>query len=282
MRIEFFPLQNLKMRAARSISAIAAALILQSCGESAASGDAPVTEKSAPHSVTVVVLGSSSPAGKNIYKLFDRPKSEEAAYARKYSWVTLYDEYLKSKGPYNKAVNMSSADKHSTSIVLNEKKGGALFKNSLAYALKTYPQTDAIIVNFPAVRGQEGETVESVIENLKEIERRALAAGVGKVWIATAQPAANKSECFRAPSGQCDPNLTIYQTRIDLTDAIIAAFPESYLDFYTPLAKGGRRTAVADPALLNLKDKLHPNLKGHEVLRDVVIAAGVYETARGN
>lgn len=281
MRCEPLPMRNCPTRAARIAAALVAVVILQSCDESAAFSDAPVPEKSSQHSVVIVVLGSSSPAGKNIYKLFDRPKSEEAAYAQKYNWVTLYGEYLKSKGPDHTAINLASPDKHSTSVALNANKGGALYKNSLSYALKTYPHTDALIVNFPAIRGQDGETVEAVVENLKEIETRATAAGVKKVWVATAQPAANKSECFKTASGQCDPQLTIYQSRIDLTKAIIAAFPDSYLDFYTPLAKGRRRTGVADPALLNPKDKLHPNLKGHEALRDAVIAAGVYEAARG-
>lgn len=234
------------------------------------------------HPVTIVVLGSSSPAGKNIYKLFNRPKTEEQQYADKYNWVTLYDARLKTFDTQNRAVNLAAASGHSTSIALKEKKGGPLYRNSLDYALQTYPQADAMIVNFPAIRGQEGETVASVVANLEEIEKRALAAGVGKVWIATAQPAANKTECFKNETGACDATLTIYQSRIDLTNAIIAAFPGRSLDFHTPLAKGGSRTGVADPAFLNPIDKLHPNLEGHEKLLDAVIAAGVYEQAAKN
>lgn len=232
--------------------------------------------------VTIVVLGSSSPAGKNIYKLFGRPKAEEPIYAAKYNWVALYGEHLKMLDPENAVVNLAAASGHSTSIALHEKKGGPLYENSLRFALETYPRAGALIVNFPTIRGQEGETVAVVIANLKEIEERALAAGVGKVWIATAQPFANKGECFKTKSGACDPALTTYRSRIDLTEAIIAAFPGRYLDFYSPLAKDGSRTGVADPALLNPKDKLHPNLKGHEVLRNAVIAAGVYEAAKRN
>lgn len=278
------------------------ALAFASCAESSAGAEAHdgakapdrKTDNSAPaqsavpadpvlsvrsHPVTIVVLGSSSPAGKNIYKLFNRPKAEEQQYAVKYNWVALYDAHLKKIDPDNIAINLAAASGHSTSIALNEKKGGPLYKNSLAYALNAYPQADAMIVNFPAIRGQEGEDVEGVVANLKEIEKRALAAGVGKVWIATAQPAADKSECFKTKSGACDAGLTVYQTRIDLTDRIIAAFPGRTLDFYSPLAKGGSRTGVANPALLNPIDKLHPNLKGHEALRDAVIEAGVYEAA---
>ena len=280
------------------------AFLLASCGESSA-GAQPQAQSPAPaekaaastadkpatatepsrvassHPVAIIVLGSSSPAGKNIYKLFNRPKAEEQEYADKYNWVALYDAYLKSHDPENRAINLAAASKHSTSIALNEKEGGPLYKNSLAYALKTYPGADAMIVNFPAIRVQEGEDVSGVVENLKEIERRALAAGVGKVWIATAQPAANKTECAKATSGACEPGSTIYDSRIKLTEAIIAAFPGRYLDFYTPLAKGGRANGVADPELLNQIDKLHPNLKGHEALRDAVIKAGVYEAAAG-
>lgn len=256
------------------------AVLISSYGGRTAVAATPAETASA-HPVTIVVLGSSSPAGKNIYKLFGRPKAEEPIYAEKYNWVTLYGERLKTLDPDNKVINLAAASGHSTSIALNEKRGGPLYKSSLAYALDTYPQADAIIVNFPAIRGQEGESVESVVENLKEIERRALTAGAGKVWIATAQPYANKSECFKTRSGACDPSLTTYQSRVDLANAIIAAFPGRYLDFYSPLAKGRNRTGVADPALLNLKDKLHPNLKGHEALMDAVIAAGVYEAAEG-
>lgn len=281
------------------------ALLMASCGESSAGAQTQArppapAEKAAPptadkpaiatepvpvadsHPVTIIVLGSSSPAGKNIYKLFNRPKAEEQEYAVKYNWVTLYDAYLKSHDPENRVVNLAAASKHSTSIALNEKKGGPLYKNSLAYALETYPRADAMIVNFPAIRDQEGEDVASVVENLKEIEKRALAAGVGKVWIATAQPAANKTECAKASSGACEAGSTIYDSRVKLSEAIIAAFPGRYIDFYTPLAKGGRADGVADPALLNQIDKLHPNLKGHEALRDAVIKAGVYEAASAN
>lgn len=249
------------------------ALLISPCSSLAAVAEA------VDHPVTIVILGSSSPAGKNIYKLFDRPKAEESVYAEKYNWVTLYGEHLKTLNSENKVINLAAASGHSTSIALNEKKGGPLHKNSLAYALDAYPHADAIIVNFPAIRGQEGESVESVVENLKEIERRALAAGARKVWIATAQPYANKAECFKTKSGACDPSLTTHQSRIDLTNAIVVAFPGRYIDFYSPLAKGGNRTGVADPALLNRKDKLHPNLKGHEALKDAVIAAGIYEAA---
>ena len=270
-------------RSARAFLAGFAALVFMSCAENASSAETQDNAATGAkhHAVTIVVLGSSSPAGKNIYKLFNRPKAEEREYAEKYNWVTLYGEHLKTLDPENSVVNLAAASGHSTSIALNEKKGGALYKSSLAYALKTYPHADAMIVNFPAIRGQEGEDVAGVVANLEEIEKRALAAGVGKVWIATAQPSPNKAECFKSRSGACDAGLTIYQSRIDLTDAIVAAFPGRHLDFYSPLAKGKNRAGVADPKLLNPIDKLHPNLKGHEALRDAVIAAGVYEDAAG-
>lgn len=235
---------------------------------------APTPAPTASGGATILVLGSSSPAGKNIYKLFNQPKSEEQFYADKYNWVTLYDEALQADGGTDHAINLAAQNGHSTSIALNASKGSALYKNSLDYALKTYPKADAIIVNFPAIRGQEGETVASVISNLQEIERRALAAGVGKVWFATSQPYANKSDCFKVLSGACDPSgLSIYQSRIDLTKEIVKAFPGRTIDFHSPLAKGRTINGVADPALLNQMDKLHPNVEGHKVLRDTVIAA---------
>jgi len=308
MRNERRPLMRLAKKRAGIFAIGLGALLLMSCAGSADGAEAnnrasaPAATQAGPennppavdaqppatapaasvHPVTIVVLGSSSPAGKNIYKLFGRPKAEEQQYADKYNWVALYDAHLKTIDPQNRAVNLSAASGHSTSIALNEKKGGALYRNSLDFALQNYAHADAMIVNFPAIRGQEGETVASVVSNLEEIERRALAAGVGKVWIATAQPAPNKSECFKTASGACDASLTNYQSRIDLTDAIIAAFPGRYLDFYSPLAKGRNRSGVADPALLNPIDKLHPNLEGHQALRDAVIAAGVFEQAAKN
>lgn len=305
VRQTFFSSTGQLSRTARAIIFGFGASLIASCTESSSRAEAhdsapAPAEKAAPsdlsqpaipadpapvartHPVTIIVLGSSSPAGKNIYKLFNRPKSEEAEYAEKYNWVTLYDAHLKTLDPENEVINLAAASGHSTSIALNEKKGGPLYKSSLAYALSAYPQADAVIVNFPAIRGQEGEDVAGVVENLKEIEKRALAAGLGKVWIATAQPSVNKAECFKTKSGACDTGLTIYKTRIDLSEAIIAAFPGRYLDFYSPLAKGGSRAGVADPVLLNPIDKLHPNLKGHEALRDAVIAAGVYEAAATN
>ncbi|MEK7265794.1 MAG: hypothetical protein AAB227_06815 [Pseudomonadota bacterium] len=303
MRDMLFLSSERRSRALGRIIVGVSALFLASCSESSAdakANDKPPAEKAASatpsqlaistdpapskdaHQVTIVVLGSSSPAGKNIYKLFNRPKAEEPEYAVKYNWVTLYDARLKEIDPQNNVINLAAASGHSTSIALNEKKGGPLYKSSLAYALSAYPHADATIVNFPAIRGQEGEDVAGVVANLQEIEKRALAAGVGKVWIATAQPAANKTECFKTKSGECDAGLTIYQTRIDLTDAIIAAFPGRYLDFYSPLSKDRSLQSVADPALLNPIDKLHPNLAGHEALRDAVIKAGVYEAAAKN
>ncbi len=224
----------------------------------------------------ILVLGSSSAAGKNIYKLFDGLKSEEQLYASKFNWVTLYGEKLKELNPSATVLNFAASG-HSTSKALSARKGGEFYKHSLAYILKHHSGADALIVNFPAIRSEEGEDVGLVVQNLKEIERRAVDAGIDKVWIATAQPYANKAACLKANSGGCDRSHTIYQSRIDLTAAIIAAFPDSYIDFYSPLAKGRNRLGVADPALLNLKDKLHPNLDGHAALRDAVMAAGVYE-----
>lgn len=231
-----------------------------------------------PKKPLIIVMGSSSAAGKNLYKLFDAQKSDEAIYAEKYNWVTLYRDRLEAEQKAATVLNFAAAG-HSTTKALSKNKRSEFYRNSLDFVLKNHASADALILNFPAIRGEEGENVALVLENLKEIERRALAAGVGKVWVATSQPYANKAECFKSGADSCHATLTIYQSRIDLTEAVIAEFPNNHIDFYTPLSKGRSHRGVANPALLNMKDKLHPNLDGHAALADVMMRVGVYEAA---
>lgn len=238
--------------------------------------DAPAVET---RSIEIIVLGSSTAAGKNLYKAFGKPKSDEQQYATANNWTAVLGARLKNKGGMVEIVNLGSPAHHSTSAALDAKPGSALYKSSLRYALEQWPHADAMIVNFPAVRADDGESVETVIENLRALKTQAEAAGVGKVWIATSQPVRNARACLDPQVKSCPAAETVLRSRIDLTQAIKTAFPDDFIDFYGPLAKGGKSGAAANPALLIDGDPQHPNVPGHEALAQAVIDAGVYEDA---
>jgi lysophospholipase L1-like esterase len=242
-----------------------------------AAAAAPPADTTGGKGVKIVVLGSSTPAGKNIYKLFDQPKAAEQEYAEKYNWVALYRQKLKDDNPANKVINLSTAGGFSIAAALNDRKGSPTYRNSLAFVLEKHANADAIILNFAGVREAQGEDVESAIRDFKEIERLALEAGIGYVWVGTAQPYTDPKNCYSKKTS-CEQS---FRSRVELSQAILDNFPVRTIDFYRALSVDRAPDSLADKALLNPKDRLHPNLEGHEAMRDAVIAARVYETAKG-
>ena len=250
-------------------------------GTSSASATIVNNDGVATAPVKIVVLGASSAAGKNIWKLFPGTTvADEPAYALQYGWVSLYNQALDAIDPANNVINLALSG-YSTTRALNDTSGDVNYPNSLAFALANHSDADAIIINFPAIRGEEGETVAKVISNLTQMSNRALTAGVRQVWITTGQPTENTSDCFVInTSGACHATLTIHQTRMDLTSQVTGNFPGRSLDFYRPLARSNSLNQTADPALLNSVDLTHPNVQGHIALKDATVAAQVYEALK--
>jgi len=232
----------------------------------------------APNPVKIVVLGASSAAGKNIWKLFPgTTAADEPAYAAQYGWVSTYGQALDAQDPANTVINLALSG-YSTTRALADTPADASYLNSLAFALANHADADAFIINFPAIRGEEGETVAKVVKNLTSMRDQALTAGVRQVWITTGQPTENATDCFViSTSGTCHATLTIHQTRMDLTTRVIASFPGRYVDFYRPLSRSNSFNQTAEPTLLNSVDLLHPNVQGHAALKNAAIAAQIYE-----
>lgn len=228
--------------------------------------------------VKIIVLGASSAAGKNIWKLFPGTTvADEPAFALQYGWVSLYNQALDAIDPANNVINLALSG-YSTTRALNDSSGDASYPHSLAFALANHADADALIINFPAIRGEEGETVAKVISNLTQMSNRALTAGIRQVWITTGQPTRNTTDCFViSTSGACHATLTVHQTRVDLTNQVNGNFPGRSLDFYRPLARNNSLNQTAEPALLNSADLTHPNVQGHIALKDATIAAQIYE-----
>ncbi|MEK7265795.1 MAG: hypothetical protein AAB227_06820, partial [Pseudomonadota bacterium] len=238
-----------------------------------------VNNDAAPASpVKIVVLGASSAAGKNIWKLFPGTTvADEPAYALQYGWVSTYGQALDVIDPANTVVNLALAG-YSTTRALSDTPADGSYANSLAFTIVNHSDADAVIISFPAIRGEEGETVAKVIANFTNMKNQLLTAGVRQVWIATSQPTENATDCFViSVSGTCHATLTVHQTRMDLTTQVIASFPGRYVDFYRPLSLSNSFNTTADPALLNSVDLIHPNVQGHAALKNAAIAAQIYE-----
>ena len=235
-------------------------------------------DSTAPTPVKIVVLGASSAAGKNIWKLFPGTTvADEPAYAALYGWVSTYGQALDAIDPANNVINLALSG-YSTTRALADTPADPSYQNSLAFAIANHSDADAVIISFPAIRGEEGETVASVIANFTSMKNQLLTAGVRQVWIATSQPTENATDCFViAVSGTCHATLTIHQTRMDLTTQVIASFPGRNIDFYRPLSRSNSFNTTADPALLNSVDLIHPNVQGHAALKNATIAAQIYE-----
>ncbi len=221
---------------------------------------------------------ASTAAGKNIWKLFlGATVADEPFYANLHGWVATYGQALDAINAGNNVVNLALSG-YSTTRALNDAPSDSSYPHSLAFTIANHSDADAVIINFPAVRGEEGETVAKVINNLSQMRNQLLTAGVSQVWITTGQPTENATDCFViSTSGTCHATLTIHQTRVDLTNQVIASFPGRYVDFYRPLAINNSINQVADPALLNSVDLIHPNVQGHAALKNAVISAQIYE-----
>lgn len=245
-----------------------------------ATASATITDNdsTAAKPMKIVVLGASTAAGKNIWKLFSgTTAADEPTYANRYGWVATYGVYLDTINASNNVVNLALSG-YSTTRALSDGPADASYQHSLAFAIAQHSNADAFIFNFPAIRGEEGETVADVISNLTQMRNQAIGAGVRQVWITTGQPTENATDCFViSTSGACHATLTIHQTRMDLTNQVMAAFPGRYVDFYRPLSVNGSLNQIAAPALLNAVDLIHPNVEGHAALKNAVISAQIYE-----
>lgn len=228
--------------------------------------------------VKIVVLGASTAAGKNIWKLFSgTTAADEPAYAALYGWVSTYGQALDVIDPANNVINLALSG-YSTTRALADTPADPSYPNSLAFAIANHSNADAVIINFPAIRGEEGETVAKAIANMTSMKNQLLTAGVRQVWITTGQPTENATDCFViSTSGTCHATLTIHQTRMDLTTQVISSFPGGYIDFYRPLSQSNSFNTTADPALLNSVDLIHPNVQGHAALKNATITAQIYE-----
>jgi hypothetical protein len=202
--------------------------------------------------ITVVVLGSSTAAGKNL----DKPKYGGAPGGLAFSWVNRYSDYLERALPGSRVVNLSMAGYGTfhalpTGTVNPPDRPAVDEALNITAALAEDP--DAVIVNYPSGGDfEDGITVEEIMDNLGVIVGEATSAGVG-VWVASPNPIED----------------TTYLAEIeDLLEQTLTTYGDHALDFWTPRAESDG-TPIPK---YSLTDGVHPNAEGHRLLFEVVVA----------
>jgi hypothetical protein len=206
--------------------------------------------------IKIVIIGSSTPAGKNL---------DNATYGGTTladSWPNRYAAFLATDVPGATLVNLAVSGigtweglpTGSTAHVgpgAPAPSAGCSTPCNITAALAENP--DAIIVNFPSGDVVDGWTVDQVIANLHTIEDAATADGV-PIWIATSQPA----------GGITAQEITMLE---DQRTRTLADFSAHALDFWTPLAASD---GTQKPELSLTDAAVHPNAEGHRLLFEVV------------
>jgi lysophospholipase L1-like esterase len=207
--------------------------------------------------LTVVVLGSSTAAGKNI----DQPMHGGRSGGLADTWSSKYAAYLSKHRPGSRLVNLAKpgySTYHALPTGTKNRSGYPAVDKKRNVTAALAEKADVIIVQFPG--NQElglGDTVQNIIDNYKAIANAA-AAGGAQTWIASTQPTP------RATPADIKAGLSLRR-------ATVAEFGVHSLDFWAVLA---RPDNTADRALF-LKDNTHPNATGHAALYDVLVAADI-------
>jgi acyl-CoA thioesterase-1 len=225
----------------------AAADVAGAAGENG--GAAGETGGASARPLTVVVLGASTAAGKNLDQTMYGGRPGGLAD----SWPSRYEVYLASARPGSRLVNLakpgySSYQALPTGTVNPSGYPAVDTARNVTAALNEQP--DVVIVAFPG--GAElglGASVSDIVHNFQTIADVA-AQGGAKTWFASTQP-------------HLDQTPAQTTTGLGLRDAVLAEFGSQAL----PDDNG-------DPALL-LSDGTHPNASGHAALFDVVVAADI-------
>jgi hypothetical protein len=214
--------------------------------------------------LTVVVIGSSTAAGKNI----DVPMHGGRVGGMADTWPNKFAAYLSSQRPGSRLVNLAQpgyGTYHALPTGTTNPPGYPPVDTARNVTAALAEKPHAIIVQFPgSAELQLGDSVQNIVNNYKRIANAA-AAGGAQTWIASTQPTPG--------AGPAD-----IATGLSLQRATLTEFGTRSLDFWRALA---RSDDTADPALF-LKDLTHPNAAGHTALYTVVIAADILGTLRSS
>jgi hypothetical protein len=207
--------------------------------------------------LTVVVIGSSTAAGKNL----DEPMHGGRAGGLADTWASKYAAYLSSQRPGSRLVNLAQPGYGTYHALPTGTTNPPRFPavdpaRNVTAALAEKP--NVIIVQFPgSAELQLGDSVQNIVNNYRRIVTAATAGGA-QTWIASTQPTPSAGPAEIAAG-------------LSLRSATLNEFGVRALDFWRPLA---RPDDTADPTLF-LRDLTHPNAAGHTALYAVVIAADI-------
>lgn len=230
-------------------------------------GDVPVaadasTDPLGPkNAVLVVVLGSSTAAGKNL----DQPQygGESDLFN---SWVNRYSRWISTARPGSTVQNFAVAGYSTFSVLPTGTAIPKTIKSDPSGAMTGFPdptrnvtkalslKPSAIILSFPSTSDfAKGFTVNEIMANIQLIATLAGNAGV-KLWVTTSKPITDLA--------QLQPMLTF-------NSSIQSTYGKHSIDFWTPLANpnGSATTAYL------LTDGEHPNAEGHKILFEQVVKA---------
>ena len=201
--------------------------------------------------VKIVVIGSSSAAGKNLVEdgalLSDR-------------WSDRLAMYLSGIRPGSTVVNLAVPGTDTyynlpTGTINPTGKPAVDTTHNITAALALNP--DAIIISHPADANKLSLT--EAMANLQTIVATANAAGV-QVWIATSQPIITNASTANT------------NIRLSYRTAIMQTYGTHALDFWSPMVNPDD-TAI--PSLLTAYDGIHPSAAGHLVLFEQIKAANI-------
>jgi hypothetical protein len=213
---------------------------------------APLALGARPPSIDVVVIGSSTAAGKNL----DLP--EYGGSPTYQCWAMRYLDYLRGLNPASTLTNLAVPSSTTFEAMPTGTQNPSGYPppdpaHNITAALARSP--DDIIV---AYQLGNGASTTQIMSNLNRIRTTALAAGV-RIWFSTPMPrpsTASPAELAQIP---------------ELGAAITSTFGARSLDFFHPLAD---QDGFAKASLF-LTDDQHPNQVGHDRLYQVVVTAGI-------
>jgi lysophospholipase L1-like esterase len=197
----------------------------------------------------IVVLGSSTAAG------FGPSNANDA-------WVRRYQNDLAVRFPNMGVINLAVGGYNTyhiqpTGFAPPDGRAAPNAEKNITAALAL--GADAIVINMPSNDQAAGHTLLEVMDNFERVTDEASAAGV-PCWVTTTQPR----------NLNAGGKLALITAR----DAILAAYGEYAIDFWTDLAEpdGGILPAY------DSGDSIHMNGAAHAILTDRVLAAQIAET----
>lgn len=201
--------------------------------------------------VKIVILGSSSAAG-------------GGASSKSKGWVDLYRSYVQSVNEDNEVINLAAGGYKTFQVMPTgfvPPWGAVDTARNITKALSYNP--DAIIINLPSNDAVSEIPVSEQLSNYAVILELADAQKV-PVWISTTQPRWISQ--------------TATQILKDMKDSTYIYFGDMALDFWTGLAlESGKLDTEYDSG-----DYTHLNDKGHKVLFNRVVDAGILEFLTGS